>query len=86
MKSEILISDLKITVEPLIGRFSGPAFKLRTFRILNLIAIWVDPNDVSSTVDWDVELNAILPREIYPLLIFTMHSGLHCLPVENKLH
>ena len=32
-------------------------FKRRTFHVPYFIPVWVDPNDKSSTVDLDVELN-----------------------------
>ena len=38
-------------------------FKRQTFHVPHLIPIWVDPNDTSSTVDFDVEftLNSLSP-------------------------
>ena len=44
-------------------------FKCRPFHMLNLIAIWVNPNDTSSVV------NSIQ-------FIFTMYNGLTCLPMK----
>ena len=50
-------------------------FKCQPFHVLNLIAIWVNPNDTSSMVDSDVKLNSIQ-------FILTMYNGLKCLPVK----
>ena len=39
-------------------KLSDAQFRRRTFYVPNSTATWIDPNDVSSTVDSDVELNS----------------------------
>ena len=55
-------------------------FKRQPFHVLNLITIWVNPNDTSSVVDSDIELNSIQFNSIQ--FLFTMYNGLKCLPVK----
>ena len=55
-----------------------PTKKVRAFHVPNLIPIQVDPNDISSSVDSDVEL-----KKFQTQLIFTMYNGLKYLPVKR---
>ena len=48
----------KIRQHFFLAKLSDAQFRRWTFYVPNLTAIWVDPNDVSSTVDSDVELNS----------------------------
>ena len=43
-----------------------PEIKRRTFHELKLIAVWVDPNELISPVESNVELNSAEPNSVEP--------------------
>lgn len=70
----------KIRQHFFLAKLSDAQFRRWTFYVPNLTATWVDPNDVSSTVDSDVELNSSNSIHSYAV----KKNGLQCLAVKRN--